>query len=101
MPAPSLADDIRLIALHYLLLRILMNKCHNYSKTCRYEFNRFKSGVVTFGETKPICCKSMKECADDTVEELYEYRNLGALKNYCGSSASNISVLTKCVKRQT
>ena len=28
---------------------------------------------------------------DDTVEELYEYRNFGALKNYCGSLASNIS----------
>ena len=28
---------------------------------------------------------------DDTVEELYEYKNLGVLKNYCGSFASNIS----------
>ena len=27
---------------------------------------------------------------DDTVEEPYEYKKLGALKNYCGSSASNI-----------
>ena len=37
----------------------------------------------------------MKECewalGDDTVEELYEYKNLGVLKNYCGSFASNIS----------
>ena len=37
-------------------------------------------------------CKSMKErewtLGDDTVEELYEYKNL---KNYCGSFASNIS----------
>ena len=72
-----------------------MNKCHNYSKTWRYEFNHSKSGGVTFGETKPIHCKSMKECEraldDDTVEELYEYKNLGVLKNYCGSFASNIS----------
>ena len=29
--------------------------------------------------------------ADDTVEELYEHKNLGVLKNYCGSFASNIS----------
>ena len=28
---------------------------------------------------------------DDTVEELYEYSNLGVLKSYCGSFASNIS----------
>ena len=40
--------------------------------------------------------KTMKErewaLNDDKVEELYEYKNLGVLKNYCGSSiASNIS----------
>ena len=29
--------------------------------------------------------------SDDTVEELYEYKNLGVLKNYYGSFASNIS----------
>ena len=72
-----------------------MNKRHNYSKMWRYEFNHSESGVVTFGETKPIRCKSMKKrewaLRDDTVEELYEYKNLGVLKNYCGSFASNIS----------
>ena len=95
MPAPSFADDICLIALHQSLLKILMNKCHNYSKKWRYEFNHSKSGVVTFGETKPTHCKSMKErewaLSDDMVKELYEYKNLGVLKNYCGSFASNIS----------
>ena len=83
MPAPSFADDICLIALRQSLLKILMNKCHNYSKAWRYEFNHSKH------------CKSMKErewaLRDDSVEELYEYKNLGALKNYCGSFASNIS----------
>ena len=86
MPAPSFADDICLIALHQSLLKILMNKCHNYNKTWR---------VVTFGETEPIHCKSMKErewaLGDDTVEELYECKTLGVLKKYCGSFASNIS----------
>ena len=98
MPAPSFADDICLIALHQSLLKILMNKCHNYSKKWRYEFNHSKSGVVTFGETKPVHsvhCKSMKErewaLGDDTGEELYEYKNLGALKNYCCSFVSNVS----------
>ena len=61
IPAPSFADDICLIALHQSLLKILMNKCHNCSETWRYEFNHSKSDVVTFGETKPIHCKSMKE----------------------------------------
>ena len=95
MPAPSSADDICLIALHQSLLKILINKCHNYSKKCRYEFSYSKSGVVTFSETKPVHCKSMKErewaVGDDTVEELYEYKNLGVLKNYCGLFVSNVS----------
>ena len=29
--------------------------------------------------------------SDDMVKELYEYKNLGVLKNCCGSFASNIS----------
>ena len=72
-----------------------MKKCYNYSKTWRYEFSHSKSGIITFGESKRIHCKSIKECewalGDDTVEELYVYKNLGVLKNYCGSFASNIS----------
>ena len=72
-----------------------MNKCHNYSKTWGYEFNHSKSGVVIFGESKPLHCKSMKErewaLGVDTVEGLYGYKNLGVLKNYCGSFASSIS----------
>ena len=38
---------------------------------------------------------------DDTVEELYEYKNPGVLKHYCGSFASNISDnIDKTLKRQ-
>ena len=74
---------------------LFISQCYNYSKTWRYEFNHSISGVVTFGETKPIHCKSMKEhewaLGDDTVEELCKYKNLGVLKNYCDSFASNIS----------
>ena len=95
MPAPSFADDICLIALHQSLLKILMNKYYNYSKKWRYEFNHSKSGIITFSKTKPIHCKSMKErewaLSDDTVKELYKYKNFGVLKNYCGSFASNVS----------
>ena len=60
MPPPCFADDICLTAVQQSLLKLLINKCHNYSKTWKYEFNRSESGVVTFGESKPIPCKSMK-----------------------------------------
>ena len=77
MLAPSFADDICLIILHQ----------------CYMEFNRSKSCVVTFSETKPIHCKSMKEhewaLGNDTVQELYEYKKLGVLKNYCGLNISD------------
>ena len=50
--------------------------------------------VVTFGETKPIHSRLMKErewtLGDTKVDELYEYKSLGVLKNYAGSFTSNI-----------
>ena len=49
------------------------------------QFNHTKSGVVTFGETKPMHSRLMKErewtLGDTKVNELYEYKNLGVLKN--------------------
>ena len=57
-----------------------MNICHKYDIKWRYEFNHTKSGVVTFGETKPLHSKSMKErewmLGDAIVNELHEYKNL-------------------------
>ena len=82
MPAPSFADDICLIALHQSLLKITMDKRLDHSKTWRYEFNHSKSGVVIFGETRPIHCESIKEgewiLCDDMVEKLYKHKNFGA-----------------------
>ena len=53
-----------------------------------------KSGIVTYGETKPVHFEEMKErewiLGDGTVDELYEYKNLGVLKNYIGSFSSNV-----------
>ena len=44
------------------------------SRRWRYEFNHTKSGVVTYGETKPVHFEEMKECewilGDGTVDEL-------------------------------
>ena len=44
--SPSFADDISLLALHPSFARVLMQM--------------FKSGVVTFGETRAVHCDSMK-----------------------------------------
>ena len=94
LPAPSFADDVTLLALFPSFLNTFLNICHQYSITWRYEFNHTKSGVVTFGETKPIHSRLMKErewtLGDTKVDELYEYKNLGVLKNYAGSFTSNI-----------
>ena len=71
-----------------------MNICYKYGIKWRYEFNHTKSGVVTFGETKPLHSKSMKESewmlGDAIVNELYEHKNLGVLKHYVNSFASNV-----------
>ena len=94
VPSPSFADDISLLTLHPSFLKTFMNICNRYGTKWRYDFNHSKSGVVTFGKTKPYHFVSLKNCEwllDDTkVEELYEYKNLGVLKNYVRSFSSNI-----------
>ena len=53
----SFADDvdgISLITLRASFLQSLMTKCLRYSLQWRYEFNHTKSGVVAFGESKPL-----------------------------------------------
>ena len=70
-----------------------MQMCHYYSLKWRYEFNNPKCGVVTFGETRVVHCESMKRrewiLGGETVDELYEYKNLGVLENYIDSFSSN------------
>ena len=71
-----------------------MHICYCYSLKWRYEFNNSKSGVVTFGETKAVHYQSMKTrewiLGGNSVDELYEYKTLGVLKNYIGSFSSNV-----------
>ena len=71
-----------------------MNICDKYGIKWRYKFNHTKSGVIIFGETKPSHSKSMKErewmLGDAIVNVLYEYKNLGVLKNYVNSFTSNV-----------
>ena len=52
-----------------------------------------KSGIVTFGETKRVHSEAIKvrnwTLGSESVSELYEYRNLGVVKNYIGSFSTN------------
>ena len=94
IPSPSFADNITLLALHISFLKTFMSICYKYGIKWRYEFNHSKSGIVTFGESKPQHFESMKNrewlLGDTIVDELYEYKNLGVLKNYVGSFSSNV-----------
>ena len=70
-----------------------MNLCYACSIKWRYEFNHLKSGIVTFGESKRVHSEAMKEhtwvLGGESVAELHEHKNLGAVKNYIGSSSTN------------
>ena len=70
-----------------------------YGKKWRHEFNHTENGVVTFSETKPIHYQLMRESewmlGDSVVDELFEYKNLGVLKNYVSSFASNVESTKK------
>ena len=60
----SFADDISLLALYPSFLETFMNICHKYAIKWRFEFNHTKSGVVTFGETKPSQSKRVSGCSE-------------------------------------
>ena len=94
LPSPSFADDVTLLALYPTFLHTFMEMCYEYSIKWRYEFNHIKSGVVTFGECKLAHYENMNESkwllGDESVDELYEYKNLGVVKNYTGSFSSNV-----------
>ena len=93
IPSPSFAD-ITLLALHPSFLKTFMSICYKCGIKWRYEFNHSKSGTVAFGESKSQNFESMKNrvwlLGDTIADELYEYKNLGVLKNYVGSFASNV-----------
>ena len=104
LPSPSFTDDIALLALYLTFLTSLMGTCYKYSTKWRYEFNHTKSGVVTYGGTKPVHFEEMKErewiSGDGTVDELCEYKNLGVLKDYIGSFSSSVEDnIDKTLKR--
>ena len=89
LTSPSFADDISLLSIYPTFLSSLMNLCYAYSIKWRYEFDHVKSGIVTSGESKRVHSEAMKEriwvLGGESVTELYEYKNLGVVKNYIGS----------------
>ena len=93
LTSPLFADDISLLSIYPTFLSSLMNLCYAYSIKWRYEFNHVKSGIVTFGESKRVHYEAMKEriwvLGGESVTELYEYKNLGVVKNYIGSFSTN------------
>ena len=94
LTSPSHGDDISSIAIQPLSLTVLMHMCYCYSLKWKYEsVNNTKSGVVTFRETKTVQYESMKRheriLGEDTVDKLYEYKDLGVAKNYIGSLSSD------------
>ena len=71
-----------------------MKICYNYSLLWQYDFNDSKSRVVVYGEAKSVHFNEMTErswlLGDNTVDELYDYQNLGVFKNYCSSFSTNV-----------
>ena len=89
----SFVHDISLLSIYPTFLSSLMSLCYAYSIKCRYEFNHVKSGIVTFGESKRVHSEAMKEriwfSGGESVTELYEYKNLGVVKNHIVSFSTN------------
>ena len=79
LTSPNFADDISLVVLQPSFLQTLIKICFQYSLKWRYEFNNSKSGVVTFGETKSTQDRKWL-LGESSVDELYEYKNLGVTK---------------------
>ena len=78
------------LSIYSTFLSSLTNRCYVYSIKLRDEFNHVKSGIVTFGESKRVHSEAMKErIGGESVTELYEYKNLGVVKNYIGSFSTN------------
>ena len=90
----SFADDIALLALYPTFLASLSWACV-ISTAQSGDMNLvILKVVVTYGETRPVHFEEMKEreyiLGDGTVDELYEYKNLGVLKNYTIGSFSRV-----------
>ena len=84
LPSPSFADDIALLALYRSDFPDISHGACATSTVQSGDINLIILKVVS-GETKPVHFEEMKELewvlGDGTVDELYQYKNLGVLKN--------------------
>ena len=69
-----------------------------------YKCNQTKSRVVTCGESEPVHLAAMqsRKCVsgDDTVDELYEYKNLEVLKTMSVPFLPTLMITLKRHKRR-
>ena len=99
--SPTFADDMTLLTLFPTFLQLLIDKAFRCSRKWRFDYNKSKSGVVTFGEHGPHHFREENnrswKLGDEVVKESNEYKNLGIVKNLF---AHFNQMLTKLLKKQ-
>ena len=81
--APTVADDMVLMALSIASLAILLCICYAYSCKWRYDFSAPKSSIIVYNETKNNYQKSKRSwyIGNDIVAESENYKHLGLNNN--------------------
>ena len=107
IPSPSFADEISLLATYPTSLSTFMNLCYEYSIKWRYNMNfiMIKGALSLLEEQNKSHYQSFKQrnwvLGNESVDERYEYKYLGVVKNYIGSFSSNVEDnIDKTRKRQ-
>ena len=88
LECPTFGDDMTLLAVFPSFLKNLVGEAFLHSKLWRYEYNEIKSGVVTFGETRPqhfVQKHKRSWTLGEKVVEEDQYKNLGVVKTFAGS----------------
>ena len=77
--APTVADDMVLMALSIAGLAILLCICYAYSCKWRYDYSAPESSIIVYNETKNNYQKSKRAwyLGNDIVEESENYKHLG------------------------
>ena len=81
--APTVADDMVLMALSIAGLAILLCICYAYSCKWRYDYSAPKSSIIVYNETKNNYQKSKRAwyLGNDIVAESENYKHLGVNNN--------------------
>ncbi|MCG8048280.1 MAG: reverse transcriptase family protein, partial [Candidatus Thiodiazotropha endolucinida] len=77
--APTVCDDMVLLALSKLGLDTLMDICFRYACKWRYEYSPAKSSIIVFNETRPYFGKIQRNwyLGPNNVDEAENYKHLG------------------------